>query len=181
MKLISLDGRIGKDAVVGKTQTGRQYVRFSLANTTFVNKAEKTDWYEITSFDPYVVENKVEYLKKGRYVIVHGDIRTEVNASNGHVYLNYYVTANNIDTPSFGSKRDNDETGNSTVSATQRPVVSTLTGATAEQKLITTMKENIQTTATPTPQPAYAASVTSSYGAQPAPAEYNDADDDLPF
>ena len=178
MKLISLDGRIGKDAVVSKTPTGRQYVKFSLANTTFVNKTEKTDWYEITSFDPYVIENKVEYLKKGRYVIVHGDIRTEINTANGHLYINYYVTANNIDTPSCGIRKDNEEASSS--AANQRPTISTLTGATPEQKLITTMRENIQAPSTPAPHPAYVASV-SSYGAQPAPAGYNDADDDLPF
>lgn len=119
MKQISLDGRIGKDAEVLTTKGGKKYIRFSLANDTFLNGENKTEWFDITCYDPFIVDNRVKYLSKGRYVIVNGSFNTEVNVRNGKIYLNQYVTASTIDTPSFGTKREETE-----------EVVSTYTGGT---------------------------------------------------
>ena len=122
MKQISFDGRIGKNAEVLATKGGRKYVRFSVANDTFVNGENKTEWFDVTCYDPYVVENRVKYLSKGRYVIVHGSLNTEVNAKNGKIYLNQYVTANCIDTPVFGKKdEENKEEEVSTYTAPVKP------------------------------------------------------------
>lgn len=156
MKQISFDGRIGKDAEVFATRGGRKYVRFSVANDTFINGENKTEWFDVTSYDPYVVENRVKYLSKGRYVIVHGSLNTEVNAKNGKIYLNQYVTANCIDTPLFGKKDDEKEEKVSTYTAPSDKPVDTPTYQ-------------------PAPEPAYVGS-----GAGSSLNDMSD-DDDLPF
>lgn len=110
MKNIILDGRIGKDgAEVRQTRLGKDYVRFSLANNSFVGGVEKTEWYDVTSYDPYVIENKIKFLGKGCYVIVSGNINTEVNVKDGKVWVNHYITANSIDIPSLKKKDDESE------------------------------------------------------------------------
>lgn len=162
MRQITLDGRIGKDgAKVMKTATGKEYIRFSLANDSFINGANKTEWFDISCFDPYIVEKKREYLKQGRYAIVQGVINSEVATHNGKVYLNHYVTANNIELPSLGGKK---EEGNEIQ-------VSTFTGGTKSDQIVKAQPEAPVQQAAPAPQPVVS---------QVAPAGWNN-DDDLPF
>jgi single stranded DNA-binding protein len=129
MKSITFDGRIGaNDAEVRQTKGGRPYVRFSVANNSFVSGQEKTEWYEVTSYDPYVIENRVKFLTKGTYVIISGNPNSEVNVDkNGKVWLNQYVTATTIDTPSFKRKEDDNNSP-----TTEQTVVSTYTGGTPQ-------------------------------------------------
>lgn len=165
MKQITLDGRIGKGgAKVMKSNTGREYVRFDLANDSFVDGTNKTEWFNITCFDPYIVNKKSEYLKQGRYAIVQGTLKSEVTSKNGQIYLNHYITAINIELPSFGKKDDNDE-----------PAVSTYTGGTKSDQTVAAPAQPaapVQQT-TPAPQPQQAIS-------QAAPVGWSN-DDDLPF
>jgi single-stranded DNA-binding protein len=180
MKQIQFDGRIGANgAEVRTTKGGKQYVRFSVANNSFANGAEKTEWYDVTSYDPYVIENRVKYLTKGTYVIISGVPNIEVNVKDGKIWLNQYVTASTIDTPSF-KKKDEEQT-----TVVENPTVSTYTGGTQSQ---------YSSTSIPKPQPAPA---TVSAGSMPSagvmptppPPSYEDAsvdndyvaDDDLPF
>lgn len=167
MKQITIDGRIGKDgAKVMKTQGGKNYLRFSLANDSFVNGANKTEWFDVTCFDPFVVENRVKFLQKGRYVIVTGTLNSEVSAKDGKIYLNQYVRANDIDFPSFGTKKEENN----------EVQVSTFTGGTKSETIV-------REEAKPTPAPQAAAPT---HAPQPAPATVASAsgwssDDDLPF
>jgi single-stranded DNA-binding protein len=182
MKQIQFDGRIGANgAEVRTTKGGKQYVRFSVANNSFANGAEKTEWYDVTSYDPYVIENRVKYLTKGTYVIISGVPNIEVNVKEGKIWLNQYVTATTIDTPSF--KKKDEDGAQSTV--TENTSMSTYTGGTQSQ---------YSSTSIPKPQPAPA---TVSAGSMPSagvmptppPPSYDDApedndymaDDDLPF
>ena len=109
MRIISLDGRIGRDAEVKKTKDGKEFVRLSLANNYYASGKEVTDWFDVTCFDQFVVNNKAKYLTKGRYVIVTGDVRTELSNRNGKLWLNHYITANIVDTPNFGKQKESDE------------------------------------------------------------------------
>ena len=167
MRQIILDGRIGKGgAKVLKTSTGKEYVRFSLANDAYVDGTTKTDWFDVTCFDPYVVSKKSEYLKQGRYAIVQGSLKGEIAIKNGTAYLNYYITATNIELPSFGSKKE--ESG--------EVQVSTFTGGTKSAEIaktteMETKQAEPQPMQAPQPQPAVS---------QAAPAGWN-SDDDLPF
>jgi len=168
MRQITLDGRIGKDgAKTFQTAKGKNYIRFSLANDSFVNGATKTEWFDITCFDPFLVENKAKFMTQGRYVIVQGIPDSVVTNKDGKIYLNHYVTANNIELPSFGGKREE----------SNEIQVSTFTGGTksAEVKSQSAPVQEIhQATATqPAPQPQASVS-------QAAPAGWADGDD-LPF
>ena len=131
MKTITFDGRIGASgAEVRMTKGGKPYVKFSVANNSFANGAEKTEWYDITSYDPYIIENRVKFLTKGTYVIISGTPNVEVNVDrNGKVWLNQYVTASTIDTPTF--KKKDEDGAQSTV--TENAGVSTYTGGTQSQ------------------------------------------------
>lgn len=129
MKTITFDGRIGANgAEVRQTKGGRPYVRFSVANNSFSNGQEKTEWLDVTCYDSFIIENRAKYLTKGTYVIISGGLNSEINVDrNGKVWLNQYVTATTIDMPSF-KKKDDDNASN------EQPVVSTYTAATATQQ-----------------------------------------------
>lgn len=165
MKQISLDGRIGKDAEVLTTKGGKKYIRFSLANDTFMNGENKTEWFDVTCYDPFVVENRVKFLTKGRYVIVSGNLNTDVNVRNGKIYLNQYVTANSIDTPSFGKKEQD----------TEEETVSTYTGGTTPTLSTKISEQPKQVVEVKKPEPAY------SYTASSSSINDMSDDDDLPF
>lgn len=163
MKQIAIDGRIGKDgAKVLKTKNGKNYIRFSLANDSFVNGANKTEWFDITSFDDFVVEKQAKMLTQGRYVIVNGILNSEVSANGGKIYLNQYVRANNIEIPSIGKKDDSTDTQ-----------VSTYTGGTKSEQTVSEAKHEEPKPA-PQPQPQVSTASASS-------SNWSDTDDDLPF
>ena len=172
MKTMTFDGRIGASgAEVRTTKGGKPYVRFSVANNSFANGAEKTEWYEVTSYDEYIINNRVKYLTKGTYVIITGNPNIEVNVRDGKIWLNQYITATTIDTPSFKKKED-DGTVSESVNSTQTPTVSTFTGGTSS------------TVFTPNPNPEPAPSYVSSVASESSAMAYGGApidDDDMPF
>lgn len=110
MKLITFDGRIGANgAEVRTTRGGKPYVRFSVANNSFINSQEKTEWFDVTSYDPYIIENRVKSLTKGTYVIIQGELNTETNVKDNKVWLNQYVTATSINIPYLGKKSEDEQ------------------------------------------------------------------------
>ncbi len=166
MRQITLDGRIGTGgAKVLQTAKGKSYIRFSIANDTYVNGTNKTEWYDVTCFDPFLVENKAKYMTQGRYVIVQGVPDSQVVNKEGTIYLNNYITANNIELPSFGGKKDDNSTAQ----------VSTYTGGTKSD--LATVKEEVSIPTQPViPEPQPQVSV-----AQSSPVGWSNGDDDLPF
>lgn len=168
MRQITLDGRIGTGgAKTLQTAKGKSYIRFSLANDSFVNGAIKTEWFDITCFDPFLVENKAKFMTQGRYVIVQGIPDSVVTNKDGKIYLNHYVTANNIELPSFGGKREE----------SNEVQVSTFTGGTKSEEVKSKLAPVQETYQASAPQPAPQPQVSVS---QAAPAGWADGDD-LPF
>lgn len=173
MRQITLDGRIGTGgAKVLQTAKGKSYIRFSIANDTFVNGANKTEWFDVTCFDPFLVENKAKYMTQGRYVIVQGVPDSQVVNKEGKIYLNNYITANSIDLPSFGTKKEDSPVAQ----------VSTFTGGTksaevtkpqAQAAPVQEVHQHTAQVAQPAPQPQPVVS-------QAAPAGWS-SDEDLPF
>ena len=167
MRQITLDGRIGTGgAKTLQTAKGKSYIRFSLANDSFVNGTTKTEWFDITCFDPFLVENKAKFMTQGRYVIVQGVPDSNVTNKDGKIYLNHYVTAYSIELPSFGNKR---EDGN-------EAQVSTFTGGTKSAEVKPQPAPVQETYQAPAPQPAQSQASVS----HAAPAGWADGDD-LPF
>lgn len=108
MRQIIIDGRLAKDAVIATSQNGRQHIKFSIANTIFKGNEEKTEWFDITSFDDFVINKKSKALTKGSYVIVTGNWETEANVSakDGKLYINQRVVATDVNIPNIGKKND---------------------------------------------------------------------------
>ena len=108
MRQIVIDGRLAKDAVISVSQNGRQHIKFSIANTIFKGNEEKTEWFDITSFDDFVINKKSKALTKGSYVIVTGNWETEANisAKDGKLYINQRVVATDVNIPNVGKKSD---------------------------------------------------------------------------
>ena len=160
MRTIIIDGRIGKDgAKVMRTNGGKEYIRFSLANDAFVNGKTKTDWFDVTCFDQHIVQNKAKYLTQGRYIIVNGGINSEVTyKKDGKIFLNNYISATSIDFPSFGNKKEEED----------EIQVSTYTGNTEPAKIVQ------EAAATPEPH-------VSAMSSHPTNASAPSVDDDLPF
>ena len=162
MRQIVIDGRLAKDAVISISQNGRQHIKFSIANTIFKGNEEKTEWFDITSFDDFVINKKSKALTKGSYVIVTGNWETEANVSpkDGKLYINQRVVATDVNIPKVGKSSD---------AAT------------------TTSTPSVQVPSVPTPQVAQPTinipSVEARLNAAPAPELVmdKDADDDLPF
>ena len=138
MKVIIFDGRIGaKGAEVSATRGGKPFVRFSVANNSYVNGQDKTEWFDVTSYDPFIIENKVNSLTKGTPVQIVGTLNTEVKVKDGKVWVNQYVTADRIEL-NFSGKKD-DENGGATEES-----VSTVTGGTKSEAILNQSKENAQ-------------------------------------
>lgn len=166
MRIISFDGRLGSDAEVKKTRDGKPYVRLHVANNIFANGEDRTDWFDVTCYDPFVVEKRAKFFTKGTYVIVTGNVTTEVKPYNGKLWVNHYVTASTIDLPRFGRSQNSEDA----VQKEEEPVVSVYTGRT----------ETVAASAPSQPTPAPAAPTANvDLPSYEAPDFSND--DDLPF
>lgn len=112
MRTINIDGRLGKDAELNTSPNGRKYVRFSVANNAFIGGKEDLTWYDVSCFDPFVIEKKFDLLKKGTYVNITGPFQIKENIKDGKLYLNHYITANSVEIPKLGKGGDNSESDN---------------------------------------------------------------------
>ena len=144
MRTINIDGRLGKDAEMLTTPAGRKYVRFRVANNSYVGGKEETTWFDVSSFDEFVLEKKFDILKKGVYVNITGPFQIKENVDNGKLYLNYYITANSIEIPNIGRRNENTSDGEGTFKMS--------TGATAYSAIKVTpsapQKEEVKVTST---------------------------------
>lgn len=172
MRIITFDGRIGRNAEVLVAKNGRKYLRMSVANNMFTNNEERTDWFEVTCYDEFIVDKRAKYLTKGTYVIITGSIVTEVKPNNGKMWINHYVNATAIDTPRIN--RNNQDSDYQ--SSSSEPEVSVYTANTATQRVY--QENNVQepTIKMPSPSPQAAAPT------YPSMDSYEmDNGDDLPF
>ena len=163
MKQISLDGRLGKDAEITTTSGGTRYVKFSLCNSSYDHGKEQSEWFDVISYSPYIIDKISKNLTKGRYVLVTGAFKAEVAIKGGKVFLNQYVTANNIEFLRTGVKKE----------AGEEPSVSTYTSTKPVQE--PTIEPTVGVMP---PQSAVPTSVASNNSDVES---YTDDDDDLPF
>ncbi|KAG5440790.1 hypothetical protein PCK2_000226 [Pneumocystis canis] len=69
MAKISLIGRVGNEMVMETGQSGRDYIRYSLACQ---NGADRTSWFRIINFDARSNTYMLSSVKKGSLVYVDG-------------------------------------------------------------------------------------------------------------
>ena len=98
MKRILVDGRLGRDAELKTAANGKKYVAFSLANNTHVKSEDKTTWYNVVCFDSNTVENRLDYLKKGKLIFVSGVYDTKAYVGkDGSLRVDESIFADRID------------------------------------------------------------------------------------
>lgn len=107
--IITLPGRLGRDAEVRQTANGTKLLSFSLAvdERTGNQNETRTDWYTVTSFLPNHTGKFAEYMKKGQSVMVTGNLRPGTFVGrDGQTHLDLNVNACQIDFLNFGKKED---------------------------------------------------------------------------
>lgn len=103
MKMICIAGRLGKDAVLRRTQQGDAALGFSVAVDDGYGQNKRTLWFECTVWGKRA-EALEQYLKKGTAVAVSGDLSTRQHEQN--TYLT--VRVNEVTMQGGGEKRQTD-------------------------------------------------------------------------
>ena len=94
-------GHLGRDPEMRYTQSGVPVTSFSVATTRKWNSAngeqqEKTTWFRVTCWRK-LAELTAQYLKKGRLVLVEGDIEASAFTDReGNARASLELTATNI-------------------------------------------------------------------------------------
>lgn len=98
MNEITLCGRIGQNPEIKYFESGKVKTTFSIASGRWDSqkKEEVTDWYNIEIWDK-LAETVAEHFKKGKQVIVDGELKKETYTSkDGQEKTNYKVIARNV-------------------------------------------------------------------------------------
>lgn len=111
MRKVIISGHLAADAELKQfAQSGKNYVTFRMGNSEYFDKDDqgkmKTMWFRVTMFDNLTFAN---YLKKGKYVEVIGNLREDIYQSKttGGCEISRDVTADSV---SFGNASQNNGT-----------------------------------------------------------------------
>lgn len=83
---VQLIGNIGQKEI--KITNGKEYVNFTIAvNDYYTNKAgekvEKTNWFNVSSFNEHLVKIIKEHVKKGDKLFIQGSLENTTVEKNG--------------------------------------------------------------------------------------------------
>lgn len=136
--IITLPGRLGRDAEVRQTANGTKLLSFSLAVDERTGKQTdetRTDWYSITSFLPNHTGKFAEYMKKGQPVMVTGNLHPSIYIGrDGQSHIDLNVNAFQIDFINFGKRDEAGQQGTEaapTTAAAPAPAARSASNATA--------------------------------------------------
>lgn len=91
-----LVGRLTKDPEVRYTPSGQQLAKFGLAVSRIRSKTDETDFFNITAWGK-LAEICGQYLKKGRLVLIEGEIRTgSYETQDGQKRKTFEIFAQNM-------------------------------------------------------------------------------------
>lgn len=135
MKILTIDGRLGKNAELKTTSGGTKYVKFTIANNEYEHGETTTNWYDVITYSDFTIEHQLNLLTSGTYVIITGTPKETVNAKDGRVFLNLSINAVKIDIPTFKKKEGADEPEVSTYSASTKQT-KTVTEAPKEEPVV---------------------------------------------
>jgi single-strand DNA-binding protein len=106
MESITLIGNLGKDAQVHDSKSGKKFLSFTIAVNKWRNGEQKTNWYSISWFD--FPQNMVQYLTKGKSVIIIGDLECDIRIDNtGTAKIDRSVFANTVQFVNTGTNEGN--------------------------------------------------------------------------
>lgn len=93
MQMIMISGNLAKDCEVIQGKEGAELLRFDLAVRNGRDKEEKATFYTCRMQKTGVAE----YLKKGRFVSVLGNLKVNVVEKDDKTYVNLDVWVSNLD------------------------------------------------------------------------------------
>ena len=97
MNLVALVGRItGDDKVRVGEHNGRHVLNFDIAVNWGWGDNKKTEYFSCTQWGAKP-HNVAQYLTKGRWVSVHGEVSRESREHNGKTYTDLKVDVRNLD------------------------------------------------------------------------------------
>ena len=153
MRKVIITGHLAADAEFKQSvQTGKTFVTFRVGNSEYFDKDEngkpRTMWFKVTMFDNVTIGN---YLKKGKYVEVIGNLREDVYQSRttGNCEISRDITADSV---SFGNasasqngvpKQTKTETAPPQIQTSMTPVEKPVTAMTTEEVKNTIPSNNI--------------------------------------
>ena len=111
MEHLTISGRLGRDAEVKTTARGNKYVSFTLAvDSKNKNGESVTNWYNVSSFQENHTGKMVEFLKKGKGLIVSGiPSYSTWTDRTGQPRIDLNVKAFNLEFPSLTKKEDGEQ------------------------------------------------------------------------
>ena len=84
MANIQVLGKLGKDVEI-KTVDQSTVAQFSLAETVGFGEKKQTIWYDVSIWGKRAESGLIDYLNKGRELLVYGELTTREH--NGKTYL----------------------------------------------------------------------------------------------
>lgn len=111
MQKLEIMGRLGRDAEIKTTNTGKQYIQFSAAVSEYNKKEKKNDtvWYSITGWDERFVK-LAQHLTKGKLLSIRGNFKASIYTNTNNVpSLNLEITAEGIDFVPTGNNQGEDK------------------------------------------------------------------------
>lgn len=104
MNNVVIMGRITKDIELRSTNTGVRVVNFCVAVRRAFSKNDETDFIECTAWDK-TADILSRFFRKGSWIAVRGDLRTQMKERSGVKYKDCYV--NVIEVGFVGDKNSN--------------------------------------------------------------------------
>lgn len=115
MSLVIIAGRLGKDAIVETTTSGTKVVKFSVVENEFKNGEETSTWYDVASFNPFIIEKQIKALKKGSFIVAPADLTVRPSFSkNGQLFLNYDAIISSVKIININGGKRNESTDSPT-------------------------------------------------------------------
>lgn len=122
MNVITIIGRLGRDAAVKTTQQGTKFITLALASDERYKGENVTAWYDVLTYDVESYERMLPYLTKGSSVIVYGELFAEMEiGSDGKARCRRSVRADNIRFLPTGKKSDDNAVDAANVAFTSSP------------------------------------------------------------
>ena len=136
MEHLTISGRLGKDAEVKSTARGNKYVSFTLAvDSKNKNGESVTNWYNVSSFQENHTGKMVEFLKKGKGLIVSGIPSYSIwTDRTGTARIDLNVKAFNLEFPTLTRREDDQQANEQPVARASAPAVSQAAAAPAVSK-----------------------------------------------
>lgn len=90
-------GRLGKDAELIETKSGKSFVKFAVAEDVYANGAKTTQWINCVDFRASTADKLIDFLKKGTQVFIVGESRiAKWEDNNGVERTNLECVVSNI-------------------------------------------------------------------------------------